>query len=67
MRHDQDIANLILFVQTEIKLYQHSGKAHHLDNCLAELARAVGYLEVQPWYDELLHHLRDQVHRLEEW
>lgn len=67
MPQGQDIANLILFVQSEIHLYRATGEPKHLDNCLDELRLAVDYLEVRPWYDELLHNLRDQIGRLEEW
>ncbi|MBW4699369.1 MAG: hypothetical protein KME03_16030 [Aphanocapsa lilacina HA4352-LM1] len=67
MPHDQDTANLILFIQSEIYLYRSTGKAQHLDNCLQELRDAVDYLEVRPWYEELLYSLRDQIGRLEEW
>lgn len=67
MPKDQDIANLILYVQSEISLYRETGDSGHLDNCLAELQQAVDYLEVRPWYTEMLYHLKDQVHRLDEW
>ncbi len=67
MRNDQDIANLILYIQTEIQLFQTTGEQKHLDNCLLELSRSIDDLEVRPWYDELIAHLRDQLGRLEEW
>jgi hypothetical protein len=67
MRNDQDIANLILYVQTEIQLFQTTGEPKHLENCLSELQRSIDDLEVRPWYDELIAHLRDQLGRLEEW
>lgn len=67
MPHGQDIANLILYVQTEIQLYQSTGKPQHLESCLRELQEAVDYLEVRPWYSDLMHHLSDQVGRLDEW
>ncbi|AGY59673.1 hypothetical protein [Gloeobacter kilaueensis] len=67
MPQGQDIANLILFVQSEIYLYRNTGDGKHLDNCLAELRRAIEYLEVEPWYTELLESVRDQLGRLDEW
>lgn len=67
MRHDQDIANLILFLQSEIALYQTTGDRNHLDSCLVELERAIDDLEVRPWYNQLLLNLKDQVDRLDEW
>jgi prefoldin subunit 5 len=67
MRNDQDIANLILYIQTEIQLFQTTGESKHLENCLSELQRSIDDLEVRPWYDELIAHLRDQLGRIDEW
>lgn len=75
--HPQDIANLILHLQTELALLEqslHQGSTPpspevlaHLRRCQGSLRQAVQSLEVQEWYGELTQGLRDQLGRLEEW
>jgi hypothetical protein len=56
MRNDQDIANLILYIQTEIQLFQTTGEPKHLENCLSELQVAhfqagfIGIVGEVSWY-----------------
>jgi hypothetical protein len=73
--HPQDIANLILYLQTELALFEQLAEKHHLDpecrapvsRCRDMLRQSIRQLDVEEWYQQLTYGLRDQLGRLEEW
>ncbi|MEN9203771.1 MAG: hypothetical protein Q6K80_09690 [Thermostichus sp. DG_1_6_bins_120] len=73
--HPQDVANLILYVQTELALFEQVAAQEGIPSTALEpiqrsqeaLRRAVDQLELRDWYRELTHGFRDQLGRLEEW
>jgi hypothetical protein len=73
--HPQDVANLILYLQTELALFEQvaaqeqiSTEAQlHVWRCQEALRKAVDQLDLREWYHELTYGFRDQLGRLEEW
>ncbi len=73
--HPQDVANLILYVQTELALFEQVAAQEGIPPTVLQpiqrsqeaLRRAVDQLELREWYRELTHGFRDQLGRLEEW
>lgn len=73
--HPQDIANLILYLQTELALFEQLAEERHLDpefrapvsRCRDMLRQSIQQLDLQEWYQQLTYGLRDQLGRLEEW
>ncbi|MGQ9838801.1 MAG: hypothetical protein ACUVRV_12765 [Cyanobacteriota bacterium] len=73
--HPQDVANLILYVQTELALFEQVAAQEGIppktlqpiQRSQEALRRAVDQLELRDWYRELTHGFRDQLGRLEEW
>lgn len=73
--HPQDVANLILYLQTELALFEQVAAQEGIppttlgpiQRSQEALRRAVDHLELREWYRELTHGFRDQLGRLEEW
>ncbi len=73
--HPQDIANLILYLQTELALFEQQAQREsvspealaHITRCQKVLRKSVDQMGLQDWYQELTFALRDQLGRLEEW
>jgi hypothetical protein len=75
--HPQDIANLILHLQTELALLEQAlhqadsppspAVLAHLHRCQGSLRQAIQSMDLQEWYQELTQGMRDQLGRLEEW
>jgi len=73
--HPQDVANLILYLQTELALFEQwaaqegipSAALRPIERSQEALRRAVDQLELREWYRELTYGFRDQLGRLEEW
>ncbi len=73
--HPQDIANLILYLQTELALFEQQAAQEaispealaHITRCQTILRQSIKHMGLQDWYQELTYGLRDQLGRLEEW
>jgi hypothetical protein len=73
--HPQDVANLILYLQTELALFEQwaaqegipPAALRPIERSQEALRRAVDQFELREWYRELTYGFRDQLGRLEEW
>ncbi|NJK61288.1 MAG: hypothetical protein HC921_00110 [Synechococcaceae cyanobacterium SM2_3_1] len=73
--HPQDVANLILYLQTELAMFEQIAAQENVSSQVqapvlrsqAALRKAVDQLQVRDWYQELTFGFRDQLGRLEEW
>lgn len=73
--HPQDVANLILYLQTELALLEQIAEQEDLSprarapiaRCRNFLRRSIDQMQVRDWYRELTYGLQDQLGRLEEW
>ncbi|GAB4212977.1 MAG: hypothetical protein OHK0012_08290 [Synechococcales cyanobacterium] len=70
--HPQDVANLILHLQTELALLEQDrglspDNQARLRHCQEILRQSIDQMHVRGWYQELTYGLREQLGRLEEW
>ncbi|MDX2273012.1 MAG: hypothetical protein NW237_13840 [Cyanobacteriota bacterium] len=73
--HPQDVANLILYLQTELALIEQIGVEESISpalqarirRCQEGLRQAIDQMQLREWYRELTDGFRDQLGRLEEW
>lgn len=73
--HPQDVANLILYLQTELALLEQIAETEELSpaarasiaRCREVLRRSIDQMQIRDWYRELTGGLQDQLGRLEEW
>ncbi len=73
--HPQDVANLILYLQTELALLEQIAEQEDLSpqarapivRCRTFLRKSIDQMQVREWYRELTFGLQDQLGRLEEW
>ncbi len=73
--HPQDVANLILYLQTELALLQQRADEErisdttkaHIIRCRKILRQSIDQMQLRDWYRELTYGMQDQIGRLDEW